>query len=336
MYIEHALKAADQIFVTDNQRILAAKAVKKGHCVCGAKLKPGKTKCTSCSTLAAEAGAPQETPTKVQAPSDLARAKGVLPVGNWFSKQATPTTVSLPSDIIFDMGKPHNTVGQVMTPKPTEVVNSKAKPVTPGNEVVASSLALLLEASGLIDLTIYAGGPGSGRHKMGLSLQQRSAVVTLRRQGFKSSAVHSVDGTHGMIRQDDTGKTHVFNIDRHGSYTHAVTTNTEGTKFKLKGSGNSKALGSYAASPKHIGTNSGFENHKNSLDAGRRAAFHAHVASMPRSKKLGTSAFHQKAAASFTRAAKAYSSGNAALGDKHYGIGSQHSDNADYTAHNGV
>lgn len=186
------------------------------------------------SSLAAQYGAPHETDKKVQAPSDLARQKGVLPVGKWMGRKQTDTTVNLPSDLIGDMGVINRPKGSQL---PSAIIRDKAKPMDGLHNVVARAF----EAAG-----IDAGGPGSGRHKTGLSIAQKQSVVHLRRAGFKSSAVHSVDGTHAMTKQVGN-RTHVFNLSK-GGFTHSVTTNSAGTKFNTGSAGTHKQLSDYLGS----------------------------------------------------------------------------------------
>lgn len=137
----------------------------EGRCSCGGRCKLHIGQCTRrallagacevCHRMHAMDGAPQETPTKVQVPSDLAHQKGVLPVGDWIGKKLTPTTISTPSALIGDSGVvSHDQHGELAVDLPSDVINNKGKFIENEN-MVASSLRK----------SIHAGGPGSGRHK---------------------------------------------------------------------------------------------------------------------------------------------------------------------------
>jgi hypothetical protein len=95
---------------------------------------------------------------------------------------------------------------------------------------------------------IFAGGPGSGRHKMGISDLEKSSVMHLRHNGFKSNDAVSVAGTHGYSRTDATGNTHVVNLSKSG-FTHSMS-KPGSTNFKQMGTGKHKDLDGYMSNRK--------------------------------------------------------------------------------------
>lgn len=173
---------------------------------------------------------------------------------------------------------------------------------------------------------MQAGGPGSGRHKSGLTTSQKTNVVALRKQGFRSSALHSIDGTHAMIRTDDTGRTHVFNFDHSGGWTHSVTTNKAGTSFRTKSAGNKKTLGQYAGNSKNIGRSSAFTNAQMSRSTKSASAFHAHRAEHLAGTSPKTAALHTRASNAFKKASASYALGKTDAGNAHYARGMEHVD----------
>jgi hypothetical protein len=97
--------------------------------------------------------------------------------------------------------------------------------------------------------TIEAGGPGSGRHKTGISDFEKQSVMHLRRNGFKYSKQASVGKTHGYYRQDAKGNHHVVNLTKSG-FTHSVSKKGPSPNFKQMGAGKHAALNNYFSTRK--------------------------------------------------------------------------------------
>ena len=96
-------------------------------------------------------------------------------------------------------------------------------------------------------LDIESGGPGSGRHKTGISDVQKQSVMTLRRAGFKNQHTDA-GGNHFMTKLGGDGRVHVMTVGK-SSFTHHIQ-NTSGTRIRQNGTGRHNSLNNYMSTRK--------------------------------------------------------------------------------------